>query len=156
MWTHLEAHPGHYLRVRFLEPLGLSAAALARGCRMPRSRVSEILAGERRITADTAIRLAAFFRMEPADWMALQADWDLEKAGTLDSITPLDPPGFLLGPNGATPLPARRRADPPHLQIPSPQPGVPTPDREPPAPAGSGHEEVRYDDGTRALVAKRR
>ena len=108
MWTHLEAHPGEYLRVRFLEPLGLSAADLARGCKMPRSRVSEILAGKRAISADTALRLAAFFRMEPEAWMALQSDWDLHQATPDERIEPLDPPGFLLGPLGATRIPRRQ------------------------------------------------
>jgi antitoxin HigA-1 len=154
MWTHPEAHPGEYLRRRFLEPLGLSAADLARGCRMPRSRVSDILTGKRAITADTAVRLAAYFRMEAEAWMALQADWDLQQAAVHDSIVPVDPVGFLLGPLGATPLPARRRASPPHLRI---------PDRGGRGPAHTGaaaerdpmeHEEVRYPDGTRALVAR--
>lgn len=156
MWTHSESHPGEYLRARFLEPLGLSAAKLARGCQMPRSRVSEILAGKRALTADTAKRLAAFFRMEAEAWMALQSDWDLEQAGFHGSIVPLDPPGFLVGPLGATQLPARPRARPPHLRIPGSRKNGPKDDGELETRDRMEHHEVRYSDGTRALVATRK
>ncbi|MCB9665108.1 MAG: HigA family addiction module antidote protein [Alphaproteobacteria bacterium] len=153
MWTHPEAHPGEFLRLRFLEPLGLSAADLARGCRMPRSRVSEILAGKRGLTADTAMRLGSFFRMEPEQWMALQADFDLAHAEPDASIVPLDPPGFLIGPLGATPLPTARPRRP-ALVVPPHAPA----DASPPLAAEPGpqrhHEEVRYPDGTRALVSR--
>jgi len=152
MWTHPESHPGEYLRVRFLEPLDLTAADLASGCRMPRSRVSDILAGKRRISADTALRLGAFFRMEPAEWMALQADWDLGRAAQDPGIVPLDPPGFLLGPLGATPI-AHQRPPRPVLQVPEGSPGELA--AEAPSPLyGAVHEEVRYADGTRAMVAR--
>ncbi len=154
MWKHPEAHPGAFLRARFLEPLGLTASALAAGCGMPRSRVSDILAGKRGISADTALRLGAFFRMEPEQWMALQADWDLSQAGLDAEIVPLDPAGVLLGPLGVTPLPTRRPK----------RPTLVPPERhstellaaesaaEPYEPRV--HEEVRYADGTRALVVK--
>ena len=154
MWSHPEAHPGEFLRARFLEPLGLSASALAAGCRMHRSRVSDILAGKRRISPDTAHRLGAFFRMEPEQWLALQAAWDLSQVEPDDDIVPLDPPGFLLGPLGATPLPTRRLLRP-TLEAPSGQRRV--------ALAADGaearyeartHEEVVYPDGTRALVSR--
>ena len=149
MWNHAEAHPGEYLRVRFLQPLGLSAADLARGCRMPRSRVSDLLAGKRSISADTAMRLAAFFRMEPEAFMALQADWDLHQASSDGAIVPLDPHGFVLGPMGATPIPTRPRPRPPELRAPA-SPSDERPQDQPRV----EHEEVRYADGTRALVAK--
>ena len=153
MWTHPEAHPGEYLKTRFLEPLGLSASALAEGCRMPRSRVSDLLAGKRSVSADTAMRLAAFFRMEPEAFMALQAAWDLHQVQKDDTIVPLDPPGFLLGPMGATPLPQRGRPRPPHLRVPA---DLATPVAHEPSIYGPCvvHEEIRYPDGTRALVAK--
>ena len=154
MWTHPEPHPGAYLRARFLQPLGLSASGLAAGCHMPRSRVSDLLAGKRRITADTAHRLGAFFRMEPQWWLALQAEWDLSQVEPDPQIVPLDPPGFLLGPLGATPLPPRR-SRPPELDVRGPS--LLAADR-----AGPGdydgvprtHTEVRYPDGTRALVTE--
>ena len=153
MWTHPEAHPGEVLRVRFLEPLGLSAAALAAGCRIPRSRVSELLLGKRAISADTAMRLGAFFRMLPEDWMALQASWDLHVAGADPAIVPLDPPGFLLGPAGATPLPVRRPARP-TLHVPADFEARMAAESARPEYGRTVHEEVCYADGTRALVAK--
>ncbi|MEL6181883.1 MAG: HigA family addiction module antitoxin, partial [Myxococcota bacterium] len=76
-WKHTEQSPGEYLHKRFLEPLKISASQLARATGMPRSRVSELVSGQRRITADTAMRLGAFLGMEPEFWMALQASWDL-------------------------------------------------------------------------------
>lgn len=114
------------------------------------------MSGKRAITADTAHRLAAFFRMEAEAWMTLQSDWDLHQAGRPAMIVPLDPPGFLLGPLGATPLPARRRAKPPHLVVPDDRSGNPPADRGPEVQAPTSHEEVRYADGTRALVARRK
>ncbi|MBX2800519.1 MAG: HigA family addiction module antidote protein [Myxococcales bacterium] len=153
MWTHEEAHPGEYLRRKFLEPLGLSASALAEGCHMPRSRVSDILTGKRSISADTAMRLAAFFRMDPQAFLALQAAWDLHQIQRDDVIVPLDPPGFLLGPKGATALPRPRRPRPPHLRVPA---DLATPTAHEAAAPTYGqraeHREVRYPDGTRALV----
>lgn len=150
MWNHTEAHPGEILRVRFMEPLGLSASDLARGCRMPRSRVSDILSGKRSITADTAKRLALFFRMRPEFWLSLQADRDLHQTHVHDEICPLDPPGFLLGPSGATPIPTRRRTRPPHLRVPLQESAAPE------VQEAVVHDELRYADGTRALVARRR
>ena len=152
MWTHPESHPGAYLRVRFLEPLGLTAADLARGCRMPRSRVSDILAGKRRISADTALRLAAYFRMEAEDWMALQAAWDLSQAEPDLQVGPLDPVGFLLGPLGATSI-ASLRPRRPALQVPDRARRDVVADAPSPLPRAV-HDEVRYADGTRAMVAR--
>lgn len=156
MWSHPESHPGDYLRARFLKPLGLSATDLARGCQMSRSRVSDILTGKRAITADTASRLGAFFRMEAETWLALQSAWDLQQAGPCDSIIPLDPPGFLLGPLGATPIPPRPRASPPHLRTTDARDEELARDTEPERRDRTQHHEVRYADGTRALVARRK
>ena len=154
MWNHPEAHPGAFIRARFLEPLSLTPSALAAGCRMPRSRVSDILAGKRRISADTALRLGAFFRVEPEQLMALQALWDLSQARLDSQIVPLDPAGFLLGPLGATPLPTRRPKRP-TLTAPARHSAAllaAESDAEPYGPRL--HEEVCYADGTRALVVK--
>jgi len=120
---------------------------------MPRSRVSDLLTGKRGITADTAMRLGAFFRMAPEDWMALQASFDLHNASPDPAIVPLDPRGFLLGPLGATPIPARRPARP-TLHVPADFEGRLAAEPPPPPYEQSVHEEVRYPDGTRALVAK--
>ena len=71
-------HPGVILEEEFLEPLGLSAYALARAIAVPRNRITGILRGERSITADTALRLARFFDISPEFWLGLQMDYDLE------------------------------------------------------------------------------
>ena len=71
-------HPGVILEEEFLEPLGLSAYALAKAISVPRNRITGIVRGERAITADTALRLARFFDMSPEFWLGLQMDYDLE------------------------------------------------------------------------------
>jgi addiction module HigA family antidote len=65
-------HPGEVLAEDFLEPLGLSANALARRIGVPGNRVSMIVAGKRGVTGDTALRLAAAFGTTPEFWMNLQ------------------------------------------------------------------------------------
>ena len=153
MWTHPEAHPGEYLSRRYLLPLQLTPSELARRCGMPRSRVSDILLGKRGISADTAVRLGALFRMDPADWLALQAAWDLHQVSVDQAIAPLDPPGFLLGPLGATPLPPRR-SEPTAVRAPATTAVRFAAEDRVPYGAGAEHQEVRYPDGTRALVVK--
>ena len=76
----LPVHPGEMLREEFLVPMGLSANALALAIRVPVTRVSEIVNERRGITADTALRLARYFRMTPEFWMNLQSHYDLEMA----------------------------------------------------------------------------
>ena len=71
-------HPGVILQEEFLEPLGLSAYALARAISVPRNRVTGIVRGERAVSADTALQLARFFGMTPDFWLGLQMDYDLE------------------------------------------------------------------------------
>ncbi|MGH6896078.1 MAG: HigA family addiction module antitoxin [Geminicoccaceae bacterium] len=71
-------HPGVILGEEFLEPLGLSADALAKAISVPRNRITGIVRGERAITADTALRLGRFFGMSPEFWLGLQMDHDLE------------------------------------------------------------------------------
>ncbi len=73
-------HPGEMLREEFMKPLGLSANALAIALRVPVTRISEIARERRGITADTALRLARYFKMTPEFWMRLQMDYDLESA----------------------------------------------------------------------------
>ena len=70
--------PGEVLREEFLEPMGLSQNRLARGLGVPPRRINEIVHGRRRITADTALRLAKFFRMSPEFWLGLQMDYELD------------------------------------------------------------------------------
>jgi addiction module HigA family antidote len=76
-------HPGEILKAEFLEPLGLSVNALSQAIRVPRTRLSDIVRGDRGITADTAIRLARYFRTTPQFWMNLQSHYELELAEDL-------------------------------------------------------------------------
>jgi len=76
----LPTHPGEVLREEYLVPLGLSARGLAKQLGVPANRVTEIMRGERDVTADTAIRLARFFRTDPRFWLNLQAAHDISKA----------------------------------------------------------------------------
>lgn len=71
-------HPGEILLAEFLEPLGLSQYQLARSIAVPARRINEIVHGERRISADTALRLSRFFGTSERFWMNLQARYDLE------------------------------------------------------------------------------
>jgi antitoxin HigA-1 len=72
-------HPGEVLKEEFLEPLGVSAYRLAKEIRIPQTRLSLILKGKRRVTADTALRLAGYFGNSPQFWLGLQDDYDLEE-----------------------------------------------------------------------------
>ncbi len=76
-------HPGEILNEEFLIPLEISAYRLAKETFIPQTRVSEILIGKRRITADTALRLSKFFGNSPRFWLGLQNDYDLEEEVTL-------------------------------------------------------------------------
>ena len=73
-------HPGEILREEFLEPLGMSANALAVALRVPATRIHGIVRERRAVTADTALRLARYFGTTPQFWMNLQADYDLARA----------------------------------------------------------------------------
>lgn len=72
--------PGEMLREEFLEPLGLSANALALALRVPANRVTAILNEERAVTADTALRLGRYFGTSARFWLNLQQSHDLSKA----------------------------------------------------------------------------
>jgi len=69
--------PGDILRHEFMEPFGLSANALARALSVPPNRITAILNGSRRLTADTALRLARYFGTSPHFWLNLQEHYDL-------------------------------------------------------------------------------
>ena len=71
-------HPGVVLAKDFLGTMDLSQTRLANGIRISPRRINEIVQGKRRITADTALRLAKFFAMEAQFWMNLQSHYDLE------------------------------------------------------------------------------
>jgi antitoxin HigA-1 len=72
--------PGEILLEEFLKPMGISQNQLARDIDVPVSRVAGIIAGERAITADTALRLASYFEMTERFWLNLQSDYDLRVA----------------------------------------------------------------------------
>ena len=72
-------HPGEILLEEFLKPLGISAYKLAKDLRIPQTRVSLILKGKRRVTADTALRLSEYFGTSPQFWLGLQDDFDIEE-----------------------------------------------------------------------------
>jgi antitoxin HigA-1 len=73
-------HPGEVLLEEFLKPLGLSQNRLALNIGVPPRRVNEIVLGKRRVTAETALRLARYFDTTPQFWLGLQADYDLDVA----------------------------------------------------------------------------
>jgi antitoxin HigA-1 len=73
-------HPGEILLEEFLKPMNLSQNQIALALRVPARRINEIVHGKRRITADTALRLARYFGMSPRFWLGLQMDYDLDVA----------------------------------------------------------------------------
>jgi antitoxin HigA-1 len=88
-------HPGEILLEEFLVPLNITAYKLSKDIEIPQTRISEILKGNRRITADTALRLSKYFGNSAKFWLGLQDDFDIEEAITtkgaiLESIKALD------------------------------------------------------------------
>lgn len=71
-------HPGEVLLLEFLEPMDMSQSRLARDIGVPPRRINEIVLRKRRVTADTALRLAKYFKMSPDFWLGLQMDYDLD------------------------------------------------------------------------------
>lgn len=88
-------HPGEILSEEFLIPMGISAYRLAKETFLPQTRISEIIKGNRRITADTALRFSKFFGTSAKFWLGLQDDYDLEeeknkKEKELNNIKPIE------------------------------------------------------------------
>ena len=75
-----EIHPGEILLEDFMKPMGISARQLAGDIDVSPSRISEVVNGQRPITADTALRLGLFFSMEPRFWLNLQTEYDMRIA----------------------------------------------------------------------------
>ena len=73
-------HPGEILQKEFLEPMDLSQNRLALSLGVPARRINEIVLEKRGITADTALRLARYFKMSPQFWLGLQMDYELDVA----------------------------------------------------------------------------
>jgi addiction module HigA family antidote len=87
-------HPGEILRLDFLEPLDVTAYRLAKDIKVPLNRITAILAGQRAVSADTALRLARYFGTSAKFWLSLQEAFDLAIAGGISKkairgITPL-------------------------------------------------------------------
>lgn len=76
----MSVHPGEVLLEEFLKPMNLSQNQLALALRVPARRINEIVHGRRRVTADTALRLARYFDMSARFWLGLQMDYDLDVA----------------------------------------------------------------------------
>jgi antitoxin HigA-1 len=72
-------HPGEVLQEEFLIPLGITAYRLSKDIGIPQTRISAILKAERRITADTALRLSIYFDNSAKFWLGLQDDYDVEE-----------------------------------------------------------------------------
>ena len=72
-------HPGEILSEEFLSPLNISAYKLSMDIGIPQTRISQILKANRRITADTALRLSKYFGNSPKFWLGLQDDYDIEE-----------------------------------------------------------------------------
>jgi len=71
-------HPGEVLLEEFLKPLGISAYRLSKDLNIPQTRVSQIIKGKRKVTADTALRLSKYFGNSAQFWLGLQNDYDIE------------------------------------------------------------------------------
>ena len=76
-------HPGEILLAEFLVPFNITAYRLAKDIEIPQTRVAEIIKGNRRITADTALRLSKYFGNSAKFWLGLQDDFDIEEAMVL-------------------------------------------------------------------------
>ncbi|MBY5951936.1 HigA family addiction module antitoxin [Algoriphagus sp. NF] len=73
-------HPGEVLLEEFLHPLNITAYRLSKDTEIPQTRISQIIKGKRRITADTALRLSSYFGNSANFWLGLQDDYDIEEA----------------------------------------------------------------------------
>ena len=72
-------HPGEILLEEFLNPLEITAYRLSKDTDIPQTRISQIIKGKRRITADTALRFASYFGTTAKFWLGLQDDFDIEE-----------------------------------------------------------------------------
>lgn len=94
MKTLKNIHPGEILIEEFLIPMQISAYRLAKETFLPQTRISKIIKGKRRVTADTALRFSKYFGTSAKFWLGLQDDYDLEeeqiqKGNELKEIKPM-------------------------------------------------------------------
>jgi antitoxin HigA-1 len=90
---HPPVHPGTILRREFLDEMGLTAYAVAKACRMQRSKLERIVRGELGISGDTAVRLGRYFGTGDRFWMNLQATYEVMKAREAigDAVLEIEP-----------------------------------------------------------------
>lgn len=79
-------HPGEILFYEFLQPLEISAYRLSKDLKIPQTRISEIIKGNRRITADTALRLSKYFGNSAKFWLGIQDDFDIENQKEIKEV----------------------------------------------------------------------
>lgn len=79
-------HPGEILSDEFLIPMGITAYKLSKDLEIPQTRISQIIKGKRRITADTALRLSVYFGNSAKFWLGLQDDFDIEDKKAAQAI----------------------------------------------------------------------
>ena len=75
----LNVHPGEILFEEFLQAMEITAYRLSKDIDIPQTRISQIIKGKRRITADTALRLSSYFGTTAKFWLGLQDDYDIEE-----------------------------------------------------------------------------
>ena len=80
-------HPGEILMEEFLIPMEISAYRLSKDLDIPQTRISQIIKGKRRITADTALRLSSYFGNSAKFWLGLQDDYDIEEEKNVNEET---------------------------------------------------------------------
>ena len=78
-------HPGEILNEEFLQAHGITAYRLSKDTEIPQTRISQIIKGKRRITADTALRLSSYFGNSAKFWLGLQDDYDIEEERIVNS-----------------------------------------------------------------------
>lgn len=83
----INVHPGEVLLEEFLMPMEVSAYRLSKDIEIPQTRISQIIKGKRRITADTALRLSSYFGNSAKFWLGLQDDYDIEEEKRLNEAT---------------------------------------------------------------------
>lgn len=93
--THPPVHPGAILREEFMEPMGLTAYAIAKACHVPRSKIERIAREDLGISGDTAVRLGRFFGTSDQFWMNLQATYEVLRARQEigDAVSEIEPVG---------------------------------------------------------------
>jgi antitoxin HigA-1 len=84
-------HPGEVLKELYLLPLEMSAIALAKNLKVPRTRIERLIKCETAVTADTAMRLARYFGTTPEYWMNMQRAWDLARAIEVVDVSEIVP-----------------------------------------------------------------